>query len=383
MRKPMRIYIYNPIDRIVPNGLSLYMLGAGLLAAGLAQIVMVSAYFIVSANAAVADGYYYPRFDEGLFIIPLMFANGALASVAIMNLLRRSSSLAALMRGDSPPTFAVWFIHLAAAYHAALALALLLPFLRIFIDVSLPLVLDILLLLVWTSLAGAALILALANRLNWNARLAALGAAVSAATFGCAVIYAPTIYGWDLRPMGWYAILAAAIPVLAFASIFLRRYSPAFSASRRRRFGLAAALFAVLICGLAAQMVANPADRFGNELRAALDDGASEVRFSDLTDFEWDAVEIYDPYSCEKCLSPAAREGTDMLSRSYFGYSEILDLAVFLRDGEVVYHEVVWRDDHKIRHPIDDPGPWTVPREDAVFKVERDSDGYRILAIAE
>ena len=30
------IFAYNLIDRIVPNGLSLYMLGAGLLAAGLA-----------------------------------------------------------------------------------------------------------------------------------------------------------------------------------------------------------------------------------------------------------------------------------------------------------------------------------------------------------
>ena len=383
MRKLMRIYIRDPIDRAVPNGLSLYMLGAGLLAAGLAQIVMVSAYFIVSANAAVADGYYYPRFDEGLLLIPLALANCALAAVAIINLLRRSSSLASLMRGDSPPTFAVWFIHLAVAYHAALALALLLPFLRVFIDVSLPLVLDILLLLAWTSLAGGALILALANRLNWNARLAALGAVVSAAAFGCAVIYAPTIYGWDLRPMGWYAILATAIPVLAFASIFLRRYSPVFSASRWRRLGLAAALFAALICGLAAQMIANPADRFGNALRAALDGGADEVRFSDLTDFEWDAVELHGPYSCEKCLSPAAREGTDMISRSYFGYSEILDFAVFLTDGEVVYHEVVWRDDHTIRYPRDATYPWTVPREDAVFNVEHRSEDYRILTIAE
>ena len=382
--RTLRIYLYNPIDRIVPNGLSLYILGAGLLAAGLAQIVMVSAYFIVSANAAaVADRYYSPRFDEGLLLIPLVLANCAAAAVAIMNLLRRSSSLAAFLRGGSPPTFAVWFIHLAVAYHAALSLALLLPFLRIFIDVSLPLVLDILLFLAWTSLAGGALILALANMLNWNARLAALGAVVSAATFGCAVIYAPTIYGWDLRPMGWYAILATAIPVLAFLTLFLRRYSPVFSASRRRRLGLAAALFAALICALAAQMIANPADRFGGELRAALDGGADEIRFSDLTDFEWDAVEIYDPYASNESLSPAARDGTDMLSRSRFGYSEILDFAVFLKNGEVVYYEVVWRDDHTIRYPRDATYPWTVPLEDAVFKVEHRPEDYRILTIAD
>ena len=369
--RALRIYIYNPIDRIVLNGLSLYMLGLGLLAAGIGQIVIA------------AEVYYGYVVEAVLALLALALANGALTAVAIMNLLRRSSSLASLLRGDGPPTFAALFIHLAVVSHAALALASLLPLMQILMDGSISLILDILLLLVWTSLAGAALILALANRLNWNARLAALGAVVSGATFGCAVIYAPTIYGWDLRPMGWYAILATAIPVLAFLVLFLRRYSPAFSESRRRRFGLAAALFAALICGLAAQMVANPADRFGNELRAALDGGADEIRFSDLTDFEWDAVEMHGPYSCDKCLSPAAREGTDMISRSYFGYSEILDLAVFMKDGEVIYHEVVWRDDHKIRHPIDDLGPWTVPRDDAVFNVERDSDGYRILTIAE
>ena len=377
MRQSMRIYVYNPIDRAVPNGLSLYMLGAGLLAAGLAQIAVVIAYL------AVADRYYYARLDWGLSLIPLALANCAVTAVAVANLLRRSSSLAASFRGDRPPAFAVWFIHLAVAYHAALSLSLLLPFLRVFIDVSLPLVLDILLLLAWTSLAGGALISALANRLNWNARRAALGAVVSAATFGCAVGYAPAIYGWDLRPMGWYAILAAAIPVLAFLALFLRRYSPVFSASSRRRFGLAIALFAALICAMAALMIANPADRFGNELRAALDGGADEIKFSDLTDFEWDAVEIYDPYASNKSLSPAAREGTDILSRSRFGYSEILDFAVFLKDGEVVYHEVVWRDNHAIRYPSGGTYPWTVPLEDAVFKVEYRDGGYRVLTIAE
>ena len=34
------IFAYNLIDRIVPNGLSLYMLGAGLLAAGLGHVLI-------------------------------------------------------------------------------------------------------------------------------------------------------------------------------------------------------------------------------------------------------------------------------------------------------------------------------------------------------
>ena len=266
--RALRIYVYSPIDRAIPNGLSLYLLGLGLLAAGVGQIVIA------------ADFYYGYRLEAGLALAALIFANCVLTAVAIVNLLRRSSSLSSLMRGDSPPAFAVLFIHLAVAAHAAIALAFLLPLLETLLDAY------ILPFLAWTSLAGAALILALLNRLRWNPRLAILGAVVSAATFGCAVIYAPTIYGWDLRPLGWYAILATAIPVLAFLILFLRRYSRAFSASRRRRFGLAAALFAALICALAAQMMANPADRFGNELRAALDSGADEIRFSDLTDFD-------------------------------------------------------------------------------------------------
>ena len=375
--RALRIYVYNPIDRAVPNALSLYMLGAGLLAAGVGQIIIIANAYIV------ADNYYYNGSDAALALIPITLANCALAAVAVLNLLRRASSLASRLRGDSPPTFAVRFIHFAVAAHAALALPSFLPFMRIFVDVSLPLVLDISLFLAWASLAGGGLIPALVNRLDWNVRRAALGAVVSVAVFGCAVGYAPTVYGWDLRPMGWCAILASAIPVLAFLTLFLRRRSRAFSESRWRRRGLAVALFAALACALAAQMIANPADRFGGELQAALDGGADEIGFSELTDFEWDAVEIYDPYTWEDSLSPAAREGTDMVSRSHFGYNEILDFVVFLKDGEVAYYEVVWRDNHTTRYPRNATYPWSLSPEDAVFSVERDSDGYRILKIAD
>ena len=362
----MRIHICDPIDRIVPNGLSLCLLGAGLLAAGLAQIIITA-----------ADIHPNYRLEAGLALLALMLPNGGLAAVAIMNLLRRASSLASRLRGDSPPARAVRFIHFAVAAHAALALPLLLPLLETLLDAY------ILLFLAWSSLAGGALILALVNGLHWNIRRAALGAVVSVAVFGCAVGYAPAIYGWDLRPMGWYAILASAIPLLAFLTLFLRRHSRVFSESRWRRRGLAVALFAALFCAAAAQMIANPADRFGGELRAALDGGADEIRFADLTDFEWDAVEIYLPYTSNESLSPAAREGMDIVSRSHLGFDSAIDFIVFMKDGEVVYGEVVWRDNYKFKYRDDRPHPWSVRREDAVFKVERDSDGYQRLDIAD
>ena len=174
------IFAYDLIDRIIPNGISLYVLGAGLLTAGLTQFV------------ASTDAYYGYRVDIGLALLALMFANCALAAVAIVNMLRRSSSLASLLRSGSPPNMALRFIHFAAAAHAALVLTFLLPLLQTLLDgYAMPF-------LSWTSLAGAVAILALLNRLHWDARFAGLGAVVSLATFGCAVGFAPTIYGWDL-----------------------------------------------------------------------------------------------------------------------------------------------------------------------------------------
>ena len=287
---PSRIHKLGFAMRGIP-ALSLYLLGAGLLAAGIGQIIIA------------ADVYYGYRLEAELALVSLMLANCALMAVIMANLLRRSSSLASLLCGDSPPNFAVRFIHFAVAAHVALALPSILPFVETLLSSYI---------LNWTSLVGAALVLALLNRSGWNIRRAVLGAVVSVAVFGCAAGYAPTIYGWDLRPMGWYAILATAIPVLAFLTLFLRRYSRIFSESRWRRRGLAVALFLALFCALAAQMIANPADRFGGELQAALDGGATEARFSKLTDFEWDAVEIYDPYTWEEksVPPPRARERT-------------------------------------------------------------------------
>ena len=347
------IYAYNLIDRAIPNGLSLYALGLGLLAAGLAQFV------------ASTDAYYGYRIDIGLALLALMFANCALAAVAIANALRRSSSLASLLRSDRPPNMAIRFIHFAAAAHAALVLTFLLPLLQTLLDgYAVPF-------LSWTSLAGAAMILALLNRSRWDARFAILGAVVSLATFGCAVGFAPAIYGWDLQPMGWYAILVSSIPALAFLALFLRR-APIFSASRWRRGGMAAALFAALVCAVGLHMAANPADKFAANLNDALDGGASEIRFSDLTDFEWDTVEIYIPYTFDENLSPEARASADIVSRSHLGFNNRVDFMAFLKDEEIVYYEAVWHDKHTFDYPPhDQPYPWTLRREDAVFTVYR------------
>ena len=358
------IHMYNLIDRIIPNGLSLYMLGAGLLAAGLAHAPMAFGSNIILL----------------LPILALLLAglgNGALAAVAMLNTLRRSSALAARL-----PTAAFRFVHIAFAAYAAFALPLLLPALQAMLnDGRDAMFMELLLFLTWTPLAGAAMVLALLNRLRRDARFAALGAGVSLAVFGCAVGFAPAIYGWDLQPMGWYAILVAAVPALAFLALFPRR-APAFAESRWRRGGLAAALFIALTCALALQMAFNPFERFTPNLHEALDGGASEIRFSDLTDFDWDAVEIYDPYADEEYISPAARDGTDMVSRSYFGVNGHHDFLVFLNNGEVVHYEVVWRDNYSIGYPLD-PSVWSVRREDAVFEVARHPDGYRKLTLKE
>ena len=45
----------------------------------------------------------------------------------------------------------------------------------------------------------------------------------------------------------------------------------------------------------------------------------------------------------------------------------------FLKDEEIVYYEAVWHDKHTFDypHPDDQPYPWTLRREDAVFTVYR------------
>ena len=345
-------------------------LGAGLLAAGLAQVAM----------ALIPVTFSSPHFPLAIALLLAGLGNSALAAVATMNALRRSSALAARMRGDRPPIAAFRFFHVAVAAGAAAVLTSLPPALQALLDGDDGPFIELLLLLTWTPLAGAALVLALLSGLRRDARFAVLGAVVSAAVFGCAVGFAPTIYGRDLQPMGWYAILVAAIPVLGFLAVFLRR-APVFSASRWRRRGLAAALFIALGCALGIQMASNPNNEFSESMLAALASRPSEFRFSDLTGFEWDTVEIYGAYTYPKQISPAAREGADIVSLSHFGVNDGLELMAFLRNGEVVYYEAIWTDGYSLHFPPGSRNPAVLKAEDAVFMVEYDSGGYPSLTL--
>ena len=73
------IFAYNLIDGVIPNGLSLYTLGAGLLAAA-AQAAMA---FIAMASRS-------PDILLTLALLLAGLANTALAAVAVTNALRRA-----------------------------------------------------------------------------------------------------------------------------------------------------------------------------------------------------------------------------------------------------------------------------------------------------
>ena len=343
-------------------------LGIGLLVVASAQVVLAAPF------SGFSEGYIwdFTGFELAITLAVMFVSVGAslasvlLIAVAIWEILRKPTPPAA---SEERLAKEFRFVHAAVLIHAVAVLSTMLTAL----DGGLmpPEVF-------WTSLSGAALILAMLNRLRWDARLALAGAAASVAVFGCAVRFAPTIYGWDLRPLGWYAILAAAVPVLAFLVVFLRR-APIFRRRRPLRLGLAAALFLALACAVGFQMAASsPSGEFSERLQSALNDRPSEIRFSELTDFAWDTVELYGPYTGANDFSPAAREGVDILSRTSIAHSEVGDLAVFVKDGETVYYELVRR---WLRFPPGLGNPVVLTPEDAVFEVEYRADGYEILAL--
>jgi len=350
----------------IPDPNMLWALGAGLLAASLLHALIAAPLLNDYAAHNAAEIFFI------YFLVLINLGNGALAAAIAIESLRRPPPVSASAR---PVAKASRFIHAAVAAHAAIVLPTFLEAAGetwspspIFASAS------------WTSLAGAALVLALLNRLRWDARFAILGAAASIAAFECAVWYAPTIYGWDLRPLGWYAILVSAIPVLAFLTVFLRR-APVFRRLRTARYGLAAALFIALACAVGFQMALNPNNEFSESLRTALDDRPSEIRFSDLTGFEWDTVEMYGAYTYTEQMSPAVREGADVVSLSYFEVNDGLEFVAFLRDGEVVYYEALWLDVYSFHFPPGSLNPTVLKPEDAVFTVEYDSYGYPELTL--
>ena len=350
----------------IPAPGPLRALGIGLLAAALAHILLASPF----SNFSEGDVLDFTRFVFAAMFaaVGASFASAALIAVAIWKMLRGRDERAA-SGGRVAKEFR--FVHVAVLVHAVVVLAALQTALNG--GLMPPEVL-------WTSLAGAPTVLAMLNRLRWDAPFALAGAAASIATFGCAVGFAPTIYGRDLRPLGWYAILVAAVPVLAFLIVFLRR-APIFRRRRAPRYGLAAALFLALACAVGFQMASNPGDEFSERLQAALDNRPSEIRFSELTDFEWDEVEIYGPYTWLNDFSPAAREGADIISRTSIGDREAGDLAVFVKDGETVYYELALYDRHSFRFPSRAGNPAVLNPEDAVFEVEYAPGGYRVLRL--
>ncbi len=360
-----------------PN-IALTLPGAGTLWS-LGIILLADALALAGLASPLSEFPYVTLFDytwlDLAFALTSVAANAAGAALAaaiiFLSLKRQRARLVDKARHDG----ARLFVHIAVLAHAAVA------------SLTLPTALDGGLMppeIIWTALAGAALVLAVADRMIWSGGCALAGAAASVLVFGCAVWNAPDIYGRDLRPMGWYAILASAIPVLAFLSIFLRRYVRAFSESRWRRRGLAIALFAALAGSLAAQMAANPESaEFSESLRAAAVSGQSRIRFSELTGFEWDAVELYSGgYLSAGDFSPAAREGADIMSRRRVAVSESLELAVFTKDGEAVYHEVFWGDGYYIQYPPS-ANSMVLKREEAVFNLGYSAYGTPRLTLAE
>lgn len=196
--------------------------------------------------------------------------------------------------------------------------------------------------LVWTVLSGTLVALFFIDRRRKNMTLTLIGAASSAFVFVGAVACAPSLYGWDLRPLGWYALLATSVPLLMFAGILLRD-APFSSRLPYLRHGLIAGAFLALAAVIALQMkVAASESGFGRELGASIDTGVTEIHFSEITDFEWDLVEIYGPYTMQRALSEAAREGVDALTLSHFGIDDF-SLVVFIDEDRVVYYEIVPR----------------------------------------
>ena len=353
----------------LPGAGALWALGIILLADALALAVLASPL----SRFPNVDFFEYTWLELAFAPMSLAanLAGAALAAVIIcLSLRKQPARLADKARFDR----AMLFIHIAVLAHAAV------------VSLTLLTALDGGLMppeIIWTALAGAALVLAIPNGMIWNIRRAAMGAAASAIVFGCAVGYAPTIYGWDLQPLGWYAILATAIPVLAFLSIFLRR-APVFRRFRRLRFGTAIALFAALACAVGLQMSSvSESAEFSESLRAAADSQPSQIRLSDLTDFKWDAVEMYrGGYLSADDFSAAAREGVGIVDRTNVAVREGLNLAVFTKDGKAVYHEIFSWDGYYIQYPPS-TNRMVLKREEAVFNAGYTQHGSLRLTLAE
>lgn len=352
----------------------LFTLGVGLLATGLFYGGAGAAYW------AIED---LPDLRPGLLLfaaralwlalepvslglaLGLWLLNGCLAVMAIL-----MSGFAARAKPDRRPGrragLAVWFLHFAVAAHLALtapAMGYFADLFGIFGVMALP--------LLWGEIAAALLALLFINR--WRRALGPdlAAAAIAAAAFGGAIWQTPTLYGWDLQPMGWYAWLVIGVPFALLAGRALGR-APALSRARagaapRLRGGVTLAIMAATIAAAPAVMytTAAPPETFFTALEESLESDARQVSFARLTHLEWDFVEVYATSASSggsakriDHISPAARRIVDT---STWAYMRLRDhsyhIVVFIKDGKAVYYEKipalrVWFEDSGAVNPI-------------------------------
>ena len=235
--------------------------------------------------------------------------------------------------------------------------------------------------LIWAETAAALALLAVLNRRRRLSRFAVSGAAASALAFAGVWLHAPAMYavpipdglGWRVSGPGWIAAFMVSIPMLAFLAIFLRRARTLGWLSRLPRTA-AVAIFATLICAGAVQTISAPRYDLSRGMSAALSKGGGEIRLSELTDFEWDAVEIYASPS-DKNLTPTGRGGVNLLDLLMHGAGEESGMFVFAKDGKPVYREALSSEIAYIeyRYNLSDSlrpdfvNPIILKREDAVF----------------
>ena len=212
----------------------------------LAGGLTVNAVFLACPAAMfLARSYWSPLQSPGIFYEAYVWAtlpiyafmalwpivwllNGALSAVVIIEALLAYP--AAWERGNAKARRrAFGFMHGAVAAHTIailLAIEVIVPRFAVFADM--------LALLLWTALGASLLALALASLRDPEARFVRRGALTAALGLGGTLFYIPALYGWDLRPLGWYPLLAAGIPFLVFLGILIRRI-PLFAGSARLR----------------------------------------------------------------------------------------------------------------------------------------------------
>ena len=178
--------------------------------------------------------------------------NGALSAVVIIySLLAYPASWG---EGNPQTWWRVFrFMHYAVAAHTIVILLSVEIIVR-----RIAVLVDLLAFLLWTTLGASLLALALASRRDPEARFIRRGAFTATLGLGGTLFYIPSLYGWDLQPLGWYLLLAAGIPFLVFLGILLRRIPP-FAGSVRLRRGAVAALFLIMVVAIALR-VATTAD---------------------------------------------------------------------------------------------------------------------------